>query len=111
MKNWNEWFEGVVFSPDRLAPELPVSATTPELAFPSYFISDSMPFVPDNWSLKVGDEVERPTLFSLDQLMSLPRTAIRVRHHCVEGWSAVASWHGVRLSEIAKRVGISPSAK
>jgi DMSO/TMAO reductase YedYZ molybdopterin-dependent catalytic subunit len=29
-----------------------------------------------------------------------------VQHHCVEGWSAVASWHGVRLSEIARLVGI-----
>jgi hypothetical protein len=29
MKDWNENFEGFVFSPNRLAPELPVSATTP----------------------------------------------------------------------------------
>jgi DMSO/TMAO reductase YedYZ molybdopterin-dependent catalytic subunit len=110
MKDWNQKFEGFLFSPHRLAPELPPSATTPEQAFPSYFISDSMPFVPGDWSLKVGGMVARPTMFSLEQLQKLPRTEMRVQHHCVEGWSAVASWHGVRLSEIARLVGVSPRA-
>jgi DMSO/TMAO reductase YedYZ molybdopterin-dependent catalytic subunit len=41
----------------------------------------------------------------------MPRTDLRVRHHCVEGWSAVASWHGVRISEIAKAAGLKPGAK
>jgi DMSO/TMAO reductase YedYZ molybdopterin-dependent catalytic subunit len=111
MKDWNAKFEGLIFSPHRLAPELPVSAATPELAFPSYFISDSMPFPPDHWSLKVGGLVSRPMLFSLEQLQQLPRTEMRVQHHCVEGWSAVASWHGVRVSEIARLAGVSPHAK
>ncbi len=70
-----------------------------------------MPFVPANWSLKVGGMVARPTLFSLEQLKRLPRTEMRVQHHCVEGWSAVAPWHGVRLSEIARIVGVSPRVR
>jgi len=111
MENWNERFEGFVFSPHRLAPELPLSETTPEPAFPSYFISESMPFAPANWSLKVGGDVTRPTVFSLEQLKNLPRTEMRVQHHCVEGWSAVASWQGVRLSTIAELVGLSPRVK
>jgi DMSO/TMAO reductase YedYZ molybdopterin-dependent catalytic subunit len=111
MKDWNEKFEGFLFSPHRLAPELPPSATTPEQAFPSYFISESMPFVPAGWSLKVGGMVARPMLYSLEQLQRLPRAEMRVQHHCVEGWSAVASWQGVRLSEIARLVGVSPRAK
>ncbi len=36
---------------------------------------------------------------------------MRVRHHCVEGWSAVASWDGVRVSEIARVVGADPRAR
>ena len=36
---------------------------------------------------------------------------MRVRHHCVEGWSAVAAWHGVQLREIAKMVGASRDAQ
>ena len=111
MKDWNERFEGLVFSPNRLAPELPASDTTPESAFPSYFISESMPAVPANWTLAVGGLVERPQVLTLDQLRKMTRTDLRVRHHCVEGWSAVASWHGVRVSEIARLAGLKPGVR
>jgi len=111
MNSWNQRVDGVLFSPSRLAPELPASEQTPEKDFPSYFISDSMPFPPANWVLKVGGMVDRPTTFTLEQLKQMPRTEMRIRHHCVEGWSAVASWQGVRLSEIAKLVSVDPRAK
>jgi DMSO/TMAO reductase YedYZ molybdopterin-dependent catalytic subunit len=111
MKDWNEKFEELLFSPKRLARELPPSATTPEDAFPIYFISNSMPNLPAHWALKVGGMVARPTVFSLAQIQKLPRTKMCVQHHCVEGWSAVASWDGVRLSELAKLVGLSRQVK
>ncbi len=111
MRKWNEKADGLIFSPDRLAPELPPSAETPETAFPSYFISDSMPFPPANWSLKIGGLVERPMVLSLAQLQNMARVDMRVRHHCVEGWSAVGSWQGVRLSEIAKLAGLDPRVR
>ncbi len=106
MGSWNQKVESAIFSPNRLAPELPASAVTKEDAFPSYFISDDMPFPPDNWTLKVGGLVAKPTVLSLDDLKRMPSVDMRVRHHCVEGWSAVAGWHGVRVTEIAKAVGI-----
>ena len=110
MRRWNERFEQALFSSNRLAPEAPLLEVTPEAAFPSYFISDSMPYPPAGWMLKVGGLVSRPTMLSLDQLMQMQRTEMRIRHHCVEGWSAVAAWQGVRISEIAKLVGASPEA-
>lgn len=36
---------------------------------------------------------------------------MRVRHHCVEGWTAVASWEGVRLSEIGRLADVDPAAR
>lgn len=102
MLRWNEKADGVMFSPDRLAPELPASAQTPADAFPAYFISNEAPMPPPNWTLKVGGLVAQPLVLTLEQLRRMPRTEMRVRHHCVEGWSAVASWEGVRLSEIAR---------
>ncbi|MFI5399273.1 MAG: molybdopterin-dependent oxidoreductase [Candidatus Binatia bacterium] len=110
MRRWNAHVDRALFGPERLARELPPSATTQADAFPSYFISDDMPFPPVNWTLRVGGLVARPTTFSLDQLQQMTRTDMRVRHHCVEGWSAVASWHGVRLREIAEAVGAAPQA-
>jgi DMSO/TMAO reductase YedYZ molybdopterin-dependent catalytic subunit len=111
MDEWNQKVQATLFSPARLAPELPPSDTTPEEAFPSYFISDEMPFPTDNWSLKVGGLVAKPQLLSLDDLKRTPRTDLRVRHHCVEGWSAVAAWHGVQVSEIAKMAGLDPRVR
>jgi DMSO/TMAO reductase YedYZ molybdopterin-dependent catalytic subunit len=70
-----------------------------------------MPYPPNNWSLKVGGMVDRPMVFSLADLKRLPRTDMRVRHHCVEGWSAVASWHGVQLREIARMAGAHRDAR
>ena len=110
MGRWNEQVERFVFGADRSAAELPPSAMTPVDAFPSYFISDTMPIAPAGWSLKVGGLVARPTTFSLAQLQQMPRTDMRVRHYCVEGWSAVASWHGVRLRDVADIVGADPQA-
>jgi DMSO/TMAO reductase YedYZ molybdopterin-dependent catalytic subunit len=111
MLRFNERFEGLLFSPSRLAPEAPESALTPERAFPSYYIADDMPFPPAGWSLKVGGMVARPGAFTLEQLKAMPRTDMRVRHHCVEGWSAVAAWYGLRLGELARAVGIDPRVR
>ena len=33
------------------------------------------------------------------------------RHVCVEGWSAIGSWQGARLSEFLKRIGADTRAK
>ncbi|HEY2524527.1 MAG TPA: molybdopterin-dependent oxidoreductase [Candidatus Binataceae bacterium] len=111
MLRFNERFEGLLFSPSRLAPEEQESALTPESALPVYFIADDLPLAPDGWSLKVGGAVARPGVFTLDQLKAMPRTSMRVRHHCVEGWSAVAQWHGARISELARVVGIDPQVR
>jgi DMSO/TMAO reductase YedYZ molybdopterin-dependent catalytic subunit len=111
MGRWNERVDRFLFAPERLAPELALADATPATAFPSYFISDSMPFAPADWVLKVGGLVARPATFSLNQLQRMTRTETRVRHHCVEGWSAVAAWHGVRLREIAEAVGADPRAR
>jgi len=110
MGRWNEGFDRLLFSSNRLAPEEPASALTPADAFPSYFIADEMPLPPARWALKVGGLAARPAILTLDQLKGMPRIEMRIRHHCVEGWSAVASWYGVRLSEIAKLVGADARA-
>ena len=110
MGQWNELVERFMFGPDRMAPELPPGAETPASAFPGYFISPEIPVAPAGWTLKVGGMVARPTTLSLKQLQRMPRADLRVRHHCVEGWSAVASWHGVRLRDLAEVVGADPRA-
>src|SRR5262249_40784886 len=83
---------------------------TPDAALPSYHVAIAAPPAPDGWTLKVGGLVARPRTLDLDELQHLPRADVRVRHHCVEGWSAVADWHGVRISDLAELVGAAPRA-
>jgi DMSO/TMAO reductase YedYZ molybdopterin-dependent catalytic subunit len=111
MERVNERFQRALFDPDRLAPELPEDAESLPGDFPAYKIGADYPAPPQGWALRVGGLVARPATFSAEALMRLPRTRTRVRHHCVEGWSAVASWDGVRLSEIARLVGRDPRAR
>jgi DMSO/TMAO reductase YedYZ molybdopterin-dependent catalytic subunit len=111
MERVNERFQRALFNPERLAPELPEEDETDLGEFPMYKIGPTFPPVPAGWALEVGGLVARPLTLSLEELHRLPRTRTRVRHHCVEGWSAVASWDGVRLSEIARLVGVDPRAR
>ena len=82
---------------------------------PVYYIADSIPMWDEKmqgaWTLEVSGLVGRPLRLSLDELMRLPRTTQRVDHFCVEGWTAVASWTGVRLRDLAAIVNVSPAAR
>jgi len=108
----NDWVgEKILFSPMRLARTYePAERST---TFPSYFISPAMPFLkdPGAWRLRVDGMVRQPLLLSTGDLMRLPRVSYTVKHHCVEGWSAVATWHGVPVSAIVERCQPLASAR
>jgi DMSO/TMAO reductase YedYZ molybdopterin-dependent catalytic subunit len=44
--------------------------------------------------------VEQPQRLSLAQLEHLMNVTQITRHDCVEGWSAIAQWQGVRLGDV-----------
>jgi len=109
----NDWIgEHLLLSKNRLAPEYPVSARE-QGEFPAYFISDDVPMLKDfgSWALTVGGEVRKPTRFTLAQLQALPRVTYTVKHHCVEGWTAVATWTGVAVSTVAQLVEPTAAAR
>ncbi len=108
----NDWVgEKVLFSPTRLARTYPTSARSTSL--PSYYISDHTPVLQDPaaWRLTVDGLVATPLSLSLDDLMRMPRTGYTVKHHCVEGWTAIASWAGVPVSAIVERCAPRPTAR
>jgi DMSO/TMAO reductase YedYZ molybdopterin-dependent catalytic subunit len=89
--------------------------TTPLASYPSYFIADTVPMWNASkrgpWTLEVSGLVAKPVTLTLDQLSRLPAITQRVNHYCVEGWTAIASWTGVRLSTLASLVQPSPEAQ
>jgi DMSO/TMAO reductase YedYZ molybdopterin-dependent catalytic subunit len=100
----NDWVgEKMLFSPTRLARTYTPAERS--AALPSYFISNSLPTLetPSAWRLRVDGLVRQPLDLSLDDLMGMPRVTYTVKHHCVEGWSAIATWHGVPVSAVVRR--------
>lgn len=84
-------------------------------AFPSYYVSDSVPIwdsaASGPWTLEVSGLVAKPARLTLDDLQRLPRKSERVNHYCVEGWTAVATWFGVPVRDLAAVVQPSREAR
>src|SRR5881396_2023952 len=100
----NDWVgEKILFSPTRLARTY--SPAERSRSLPSYFISATTPMLKDPrlWRLRVNGLVDRPLELSIEDLMRMPRVTYTVKHHCVEGWSGIATWHGVPVSAVVER--------
>ncbi len=64
-----------------------------------------------DWRLTVDGLIARPLSFSLAELQRLPASTQITHQACEEGWSFIAEWTGVRLSDILNLVGVSVAAK
>ncbi|HEY6371518.1 MAG TPA: molybdopterin-dependent oxidoreductase [Candidatus Sulfotelmatobacter sp.] len=64
-----------------------------------------------DWRLSVDGMVARPGSFSLDQLKSYPSHSQITMIQCEEGWSYIAEWIGVPLSQILQAVEVHPQAR
>jgi len=49
--------------------------------------------------------------WTLDRPYALPRITQITRHICIEGWSAIGKWTGVRFSDFLQSVGADLAAK
>jgi DMSO/TMAO reductase YedYZ molybdopterin-dependent catalytic subunit len=112
ISRFNDWVgEKILLSPHRLAPTYPESARSGTM--PSYFISDSTPVLADpaGWAFDVGGLVRKPMRFTRAMLETLPRVTYTVKHHCVEGWTTIATWTGVPVATVAALVEPLPTAR
>ncbi|HEV7669594.1 MAG TPA: molybdopterin-dependent oxidoreductase [Thermoanaerobaculia bacterium] len=110
----NDWVgERLLLSPSHLAPTYALAERTPEHAFPAYFISRPVPVLEDPaaWSLELGGLIAKPQRLTLAMLQALPRITYTVKHHCVEGWSAIGTWTGVPFATIAALAEPLPAAR
>ena len=114
----NDWVgERIFLGRRRLAPEYPVSARTAPVNFPAYSITYNntgrFPGVerPDAWALEVSGRVRNPLRLTREMLEALPAVSYTVKHHCVEGWTAIGTWTGVPVSTIAAMVQPTAEAR
>lgn len=64
-----------------------------------------------DYRLEIGGLVERPLFLSLAQLRTRPARTQITKHDCVEGWTSIAEWTGVRLETLLDEAGLKPEAK
>src|SRR5690348_15192055 len=64
-----------------------------------------------DYQLEVYGLVKKPMKFSLEDLRRLPKQTQITLHNCIQGWSGIAEWGGVPLTEIFKLCELMPGAK
>jgi DMSO/TMAO reductase YedYZ molybdopterin-dependent catalytic subunit len=112
ISRFNDGAQALLFNRNRLAPIFPESAITRPFPFNAYYSEEDAPVVEAaSYALKVGGRVEEKRSWTLPELYALPQEKQITRHVCVEGWSAIGSWTGARLSDFLKRVGADTGAK
>jgi DMSO/TMAO reductase YedYZ molybdopterin-dependent catalytic subunit len=112
MSRWNDKVQGVLFDANRLAPEFPESAITKPFPFNAYYTVDQVRRVdPGSYKLEVSGLVREKKSWTLPELYALPQVSQITRHICVEGWSAIGKWSGVRFSDFLQRIGADTTAK
>lgn len=113
MSRWNDRVQGWIFDPARLAPEFPESAITMPFPFNAFYGMDQAPSVDAaSYKLELGGLVRDKKPWTLPELYALqPQISQVTRHICVEGWSAIGKWSGVRFSDFLKRIGADLTAK
>jgi DMSO/TMAO reductase YedYZ molybdopterin-dependent catalytic subunit len=111
VSKFNDAVQAWMFNPNKLAPEYPESAITRPFPFNAYYPEDEAPEVDGaTFKLDVGGRIDNKEPWTLKRLHALPQETQITRHICIEGWSAIGKWTGVRLSEFLKRLGADTRA-
>jgi DMSO/TMAO reductase YedYZ molybdopterin-dependent catalytic subunit len=112
MSRWNDRVQDWIFDPQRLAPEFPESAITRPFPFNAYYSIDQVRTVdPGTYRLELSGLVREKRPWTLPELYKLGQTSQITRHICVEGWSAIGKWTGVRFSDFLDRIGADKTAR
>jgi DMSO/TMAO reductase YedYZ molybdopterin-dependent catalytic subunit len=112
VSRFNDKVQAWLFDPNRLAPEYTRAEITRPFPFNAFYGRDEVPEVNGaTWRLATGGRVGARRSFTLEELRAMPQHDQVTRHICVEGWSAIGRWGGVRLSHLLQKIGADTSAK
>ena len=112
MSRWNDRVQAAMFDPNQLAPVYPESAITQPFPFNAFYSEAEAPVVDGKaYKLELGGLIREKKPWTLPELYALPEESQITRLICVEGWSAIGKWSGVRFKTFLERVGADLSAK
>ena len=107
--NANESIFTAMFNQNRLSKTYPASLAAPRVRVNGdEGMSDD--FNPDTWKLQLIKKNGDTVFISLDEIKSLPKTEIIFDFKCIEGWSQVSHWGGVRFSDFVKKYKLEEEA-
>lgn len=100
---FNEKVSQIFFRPTRLAPEFPLTSISADRGNGAEGLEGE--FDPAVWTLAVGGLSGRTAdlILTLDDIKKLPRTEMTTEFKCIEGWSTIVHWAGVRFSDFATK--------
>lgn len=88
-----------------MAPTCSEAEITDPFPFNAYYPIGDVRVVDGNtWKLEVSGLVSERRAWTLAELQALPMTAQITQHICIEGWSAIGKWGGVRFSDFLARI-------
>jgi DMSO/TMAO reductase YedYZ molybdopterin-dependent catalytic subunit len=112
VSEFNDAVQAALFSRTKLAPTFAEKDITRPFPFNAYYDEDEAPVVdPASYKFEISGLVGDKRPWTLADLHALPEVSQITRHVCVEGWSAIGSWQGARLSDFLRRIGADTRAK
>lgn len=95
--DFNEQVSRTYFSNTHLVPTYPVAEAAPTARVNGH---DGLKTpIPDDWKLLIETPGREPLQLTIDDIKTLPKHEMVYEFKCVEGWSQIQHWGGVRLSE------------
>ncbi|WP_144147482.1 molybdopterin-dependent oxidoreductase [Paraburkholderia sp. BCC1884] len=112
MSSFNDSAQALLFDPRSLAPTYPDSMITRPFPFNAFYDIDQVPDVDaQTYRLELSGLVTGKRIWTLAELNALPKRSQVTRHICIEGWSAIGKWGGVRFSDFLSMAGADTTAK
>ena len=96
----NERIARAYITPGRLSPEFRPSDITKARINGGQGLKS--PIDLDAWRLKI-EGLSQPLALTLDDLRQFPRTSMITELRCIEGWSTIVQWSGVRLRDVMEK--------
>lgn len=112
MSGWNDRVQAWLFDPDKLAQTYGRADITTPFPFNGFYREARAPALDgDTYRLEVSGLVADRKKWTVEDLRALPQERQITRLICVEGWSAIGEWSGVRLRTFLERVGADMRAR
>lgn len=111
ISRFNDRAQGWLFDPNKLAPTYTEAQITRPFPFNAYYPVSQVRAAPPDYKLKIGGLAQDKRDVTLASLHAMPQVDQITRHICVEGWSAIGRWGGVRFSDFLARIGADKRAR